>query len=397
MSRAERIFVLVLAMVQFTHIMDFMILMPLGPQLMRIFEINPQQFGFIVSVYTFAAGVSGFLGAFFLDKFDRKKALLVLYVGFAAGTLGCALAPSYPILLVARAVAGIFGGIMGALILSIVGDTIPMVRRGEAMGILMASFSVASVAGVPFGLYLASVFSWHAPFFFVAGIALLNMLMIWYRIPNMTGHINENIQSVPPVEVLARVGRDKNQVRALCFTSLLMLSQFILIPFVAQAMVANGGMREDQLPLMYLFGGGMTIFTSPLVGRIADRRGKKIVFTIASLLLIIPQILITNLWPMPVAIALLITTIFFVVGNARFIPSMALVTATVRPETRGSFMSVNTAVQSLSQAIASLIAGFIVQLGASGQLLNYNWAGYFAIVMSLLAIPVGRRLMAVEN
>lgn len=397
LSKSERVFLLLLALVQFTHILDFMILMPLGDLLMKIFKITPQQFSFIVAAYTFSAGISGFVSAFFIDRFDRKRALIFVYSGFIIGTFGCAIAPTYEFLLVARSVAGLFGGVMGALILSMVGDAIPNIRRGQAMGTVMASFSLASVVGVPFGLYLANLFSWHAPFILVGVIGLVNMILIGARIPNMNKHLVAVHERPNPKQVIAAVTNDPNQVRALVFTFLLMLSQFCLIPFISPYLVSNVGFTQEQLPLIYLCGGGLTIFTSPLVGKLADRLGKARIFTIGGILLMIPYFLITNLGHVGVPVALVITTLFFVLGNGRFIPAMAMVTATVRPESRGSFMSINSCVQSIGSSTAAFLSGMIVIRAASGELQRYNYVGYFAIAISILAIYIGRHLVPRET
>jgi predicted MFS family arabinose efflux permease len=167
LDKKEKILLFILASIQFTSIMDFMIMMPLGPQLMRIFQINPQEFGFLVSAYTFAAGFSSFIGVFWIDNFDRKKALMNMYLGFLLGTLACALSPTYTILVLSRILTGLFGGLLMALVFSIIGDVIEEKRRGTAMGYVSTSFSLASVLGVPFGLFIASFWNWHAPFFFL--------------------------------------------------------------------------------------------------------------------------------------------------------------------------------------------------------------------------------------
>ncbi len=393
-SRAEFLLLMMMAGVQFTHIMDFMIMMPLGPQLMRLFDITPKQFGFIVSSYTLTAGATGFFGAFFVDRFDRKKALLFSYVGFALGTLACALAPTFEFLLAARSLAGAFGGVLGALILSVIGDAIPGERRGRAMGVVMASFSVASIFGVPFGLFLANLSSWHAPFYFVGGAAAVNAILIFFYMPRMTQHMENGGSSRSPVELMKIIGSDVNQLKALLFTFLLMFSQFSIVPYLSPYMVSNVGFTEAQLPYIYFFGGGLTIFTSPLVGRLADRYGKALIFTVGSFLVLIPMLIITNLSATTLPIALLVTTGFFVFSNSRFVPSMAMVTSTVPSEIRGGFMSINSSVQSLASSLAALCSGYIVGKSVEGQLTNYNVVGYIAVTVSVTAVFIGRRLVS---
>jgi predicted MFS family arabinose efflux permease len=247
----ERLLLYVLAAAMFTHIMDFMIIMPLGPQLMRLFDITAQQFSLLVASYTITAGVSGFFAAFFIDRYDRKKSLILVYAGFAIGTLACALSPTFIVLLLTRSLTGAFGGVLGALILSIVSDAIPLERRAQGIGVVMASFGVASVFGVPFGLFLASKFSWHAPFLFLGGIAMIVTLLIIAWIPVMTKHLSGNGHA-SPIEVLRQIFGRPNARLGLTFTSVLMLGHFTIIPFVATYFVGNVGFSEDELTYIYL-------------------------------------------------------------------------------------------------------------------------------------------------
>nr|MBI1232496.1 MFS transporter [Cytophagales bacterium] len=392
----EKLLLWTLAAINFTHIVDFMILMPLGPQLMRIFEITPREFGLLVSSYTFSAGASSFLGAFFLDKYDRRSMLLWVFSGFLVGTLACALSPSYPILLIARIVSGLFGGLTSALVLAVIGDAIPDSRRGRAMGLVMAAFSVASVFGVPFGLFIASLSSWHAPFFFLALLALIILGLIYSYVPSMTSHLVAKENKPSPLQVIRRVTGNANQMRAISLTILMMLGQFMVIPFLSPFMVANVGFSEIQLTYIYMAGGFFTVFTSPWVGRLTDKYGKVRVFTIFMSLNVIPIGIITNLGVTPIGYALLVSTIFFVTSNGRMVPAAALITGTAKPENRGSFLSFNSSVQQLSSGVASFIGGMILVEGTEGRLLHFEWIGYWAIVLSLLCIPLIRKITVVD-
>ena len=391
----EGLLIFLLAAIQFTHMMDFVIMMPLGPQLMRVFNITPQEFGLLVSAYTFSAAVAGFLSALVIDRFDRKHALLGLYLGFALGTLACAMAPSFGLLLAARVVAGAFGGVLGALILAIIGDAIPEQRRGAATGQVMAAFSVASIAGIPVGLYLASVTSWHAPFYLLAGLSFVVLLVGTFFLPAMRGHLSSATRESPFL-VIGDILRRQNLRWAMALTVTLTMAGFFVVPFISPYMVANVGFEEAELSYIYLFGGLATVFTSQWAGRLADRHGKKRIFAGSAVLSLLPILAITNLPPVPHYVALIVTTFFFILFGARFVPAMALITSTVEPKLRGSFMSINSSVQQLSAGLASFGAGLIVQESASGRLLHFSWVGLVACAITLAAVWVVPHLKQVS-
>lgn len=392
----EKFLLWTLALINFIHIVDFMILMPLGPQLMRIFEISPREFGLLVSSYTFSAGISSFFGAFFLDRFDRKKILLWVYMGFTLATLACALSPSYSILLFARVLSGLFGGLTSALILAIIGDVIPDQRRGRAMGLVMAAFSVASVLGVPLGLFLASLSNWHTPFFILTGTSLLSLVMVFKFIPSIRDHLDQGYLRPNPMLVISRVIGNSNQMRAISLSVMMMFGQFMIIPFLSPYTVSNIGFTEMQLTYIYMAGGAFTIFTSPWVGKLSDKYGKLKIFTIFMALNVVPIAIITHLGVTPIFFVLMVSTLFFVTSNGRFVPAAALITGTAKPENRGSFLSFNSAVQQMATGLASLIAGVIIGENAAGELTNFNLVGYLAIFFSLLCIPLARRIKVVS-
>ena len=393
----ERLLLLILAAGMFTHIMDFMIIMPLGPQLMRLFDISPRAFSLLVASYTITAGVSGFFAAFFIDRYDRKKSLVLIYAGFALGTLACAIAPTYGFLLLARSLTGAFGGVLGALILSIVSDAIPLERRAQGIGVVMASFGVASVFGVPFGLFLASKFSWHAPFLFLGGLAIIITFLIIALIPSLTKHLNSNGHH-SPMEVLRQIFGRRNARLGLTFTSVLMLGHFTIIPFLATYLVGNVGFSEGELTYIYLVGGVCTLLFSPWVGRMADKHGRLKIFTIFGSLVIIPILIITNLTPVPLAVALSISAMFFIFSNGRMVPSTTMETAIIKPEVRGSYMSIRSSVQQLTSGLASFIAGLIITEQPSifdakaKALVNYNYVGMIAVFFSVVSLYVARKL-----
>ena len=393
MEMKERLILLLLTLLNFTHIMDFMILMPLGNYLMPYFDITSQQFSWLVAAYTFSAGISGFLAAFFVDRFDRKRVLLFAYAGFLIGTLCCAVAPAFEVLLVARVVAGMFGGLIGAQVLSIVADLVPYERRGAAMGMIMAAFSAASVFGVPFGLYIANLFNWHAPFFFVVILGTFLVPFLIKFLPKMDKHVHEgSVNKIGPVRLVTDVFRNSSQLYALGLTASMMMGHFMIIPFINPFMEFNMGFSKTQTPLIYMVGGMLTIFTSPMIGRIADRLGKYNVFVVLILASIPLIALITNLPHIPFYLVLCITGAWFVVSAGRFIPAQAMISNVVPPERRGSFMSFNSSVQQLFVGFASVLAGLIVVKLPDNTLAKYEVTGYVSIGMIMVAVFVATML-----
>lgn len=396
MNSRERIILLLLTVLNFTHIMDFMIMMPLGNYLMPYFDISSQQFSMLVASYTFSAGISGFLAAFFVDRFDRKRVLMFAYAGFLIGTLFCALSPAYWILLVSRIVAGMFGGLIAAQVLSIVADIFPYERRAAAMGMIMAAFSAASVFGVPFGLYIANLYNWHAPFFFVVVLGVLLVPFLIKYLPKMDTHIlpfTEDRPRVRPLELIGDVFRSGDQVLALSLTAFLMMGHFMIIPFINPFMEFNMGFSKTQTPIIYMVGGALTMITSPLIGRLADRVGKYKMFVTFAILGMPLVALITALpAAIPFYFVLVITGIWFVVSTGRMIPTQAMVSNVVPIERRGSFMSFNSSVQQVFVGLASVLAGLIVVKMPDNRIENYEITGYLSIALIMFSIFIATLL-----
>lgn len=392
----ERLLLFVLAAIQFTAIVDFLIILPLGPQYMRVFKINPGQFGLIVSTYAISAGISGVLTGFVLDRFDRKRALLALYFGFAIGTLFCALAPTYHLLVAARMVAGAFGGVAGALILAIIGDVVPEERRGAAMGLVMSSFSVASICGVPLGLILANSLNWHLPFFILAALSFLILIASARVLPPLRGHLLHSHQQHPVARMLAVLSHADHQM-AFLFMALLSVTGFIIFPNIANYMVWNVGLTERQLPWIYLAGGLATVFSMNWIGRWSDRSGKLRVFTLMSLTATVPILLVTNLPRVSLVAAVGTSTLLMVCMSGRMVPAMALMTASIEAQYRGGFMSINSSVQQFSCGIAAYVSGQVLTQNASGELAHFPVLGYGSIVCAFICIYLARFLKMPEN
>ncbi|MFT7120815.1 MAG: putative MFS family arabinose efflux permease [Neolewinella sp.] len=410
----EKRLLLILAAIQFCHIIDFMIIMPLGKTIMALFSISPQQFAWLVSAYAGAALVGNLISAAFIDRFDRRTALLFLFVGFTVGTLACAFAPSYEWLLFLRASTGLFGGTLSALVLAIVGDVIPLERRASAMGWVMTAFSVASVVGVPSGIWIASEYSWNSPFIVTAAISTIFVVMGYFSIPSLKGHLagtqvqggdkragKPALLSEPKtglravVDPFVRILSDSNQRAALAFSFALMLGHFTVIPFIAPYMQINIGFGDKQVSLIYLVGGLLTVVLLPFFGKMADRYGRMRIFTGASVFALVSIYILTNLDTDSIVIGLLATSSFFVVASGRNVPATTMITSVVRPENRGGFMNIRQSVNELALFLSTLVAGFIVTEDAGGKLIGYEYLGYFTIFMSVVAVYAASRLRAV--
>jgi predicted MFS family arabinose efflux permease len=379
----EKRLVMLLAGIQFCHIVDFMVMMPLGPQLMRLLAISPAQFGFLVAAYTLSAGLAGFASAFIIDRFDRRRMLLMVFAGFTFATLACGFALDFHTLLLARLLAGLFGGVLGANILAFLGDCIPEERRGAATGKVMAAFSFAAVAGVPLGIFLATHFSWRMPFLFIAGVAALLWLVSLRILLSLPA------RDTGPVDVggtLRAVFSVSNHWWAFALIAALMLAGFSVIPFISPYMVRNVGLQESQLSFIYFFGGLATLFTAPLIGRLSDKLGKPHTLRLLGAISLLPILALTQMPVLALPLVLVVTTCFMVFISGRLIPAIAMVTAASSPALRGRFLSMNAALQQLAASAAAFLPTLILAQDKQGHLLNYDLVGYGAMAMTLAAM-----------
>lgn len=388
--KQERQLILLLAAINFTHIMDFMVIMPLGPQLMELFNISAVQFGVLVSSYTAAAAISSLSVAFVLDRFDRRTMLIWGYGLFLIATLACALATSFEMLLIARIAAGTFGGLLGVIVQTIIGDVVPFERRGDAMGKLMAAFSVATVAGVPTGLIAATYFGWHAPFWMLVIIGALVFAYAWINVPRLNTHISTDKQAV--FATFARILSKPVYGLAYCFTAAMMFTGFVVIPFITIYVQGNLQVPAEQVPWIYFVGGVATLISSPIIGKVADKIGKSRTYITLALLSTIPLVVLTHLPMLPLWMVLVVTSVFFVMVSGRMIPAMAVITQVPSSAERGAFMSLNNSVQSAAMALGSVVGGWLAN-GGDGNLVSFGLNGWVAAVSSVVSIMLFMLLM----
>ncbi len=392
---SERMLLLLLAAVQFAHIMDFMIMMPMGPQLMRELVIGPAEFASLVSGYTWSAGLVGLVATAFVDRFDRRPLLLVMFGGFVAGTLACALSRSFEALLFSRIISGGFGGVSGALVMTIVADVVPPARRAAGIGIVMTAFSVASALGVPAGLFLAQRYEWETPFFLIAAVGAVMWVIVLRGVPSLRGHLAAG----PPVNrwhAMLALASNRNVQWALLFMSAMVGAHFTVIPFMSPYLVANVGLEEKQLFLVYLTGGILTIFSGPMVGRWADRLGRRKVYTVVTLVASAVLLVLTHAPRLTLGPALVLAGFFFVFASGRFVPGQAITSLAVAAPQRGAFMSLSACVRDLVSGVVTSLGGLIVNHPSpTGPLQGYHWLGWIAAGCGLVSLWLARRVKEV--
>lgn len=376
---------LLLAFLQFTIILDFMVLSPLGAMLLDDLRISTSQFGLVVSAYAFSAGAAGLLTAGFADRFDRRKLLLFFYSGFLVGTLLCGVAPNYPMLLGARTITGLFGGVIGSISMAIVADLFALETRGRVMGVIQTAFAASQVLGIPIGLWLATRWGWHAPFLLIAAVGIAVGVVIAVYLRPVDKHLKEQTGH-DPVAHLLRTVTTADYLRGFAATVFLATGGYMLMPFGSAFAVNNLGLRLDQLPTLYMLTGVFAIFAGPILGRVSDRIGKYRVFLIATLagmalVAVYTRLGLTPFWE----VAVLNVVLFFCVSG-RMISASALNSGVPLPADRGAYMSISSSMQQLSGGVASAVAGLIVVQTESGKIEHYETLGYVVVCAMLATI-----------
>jgi predicted MFS family arabinose efflux permease len=393
-SGYQKFVIFILAITQFTVILDFMVMSPLGDMLMKSLSLKPQAFGFAVSAYAFSAGISGLLTAGFSDKFDRKKLLTFFYTGFIAGTVFCGMAHTYPVLLAARIITGLFGGVIGSISMAIITDLFSLQQRGRVMGFVQMGFGGSQVLGVPIGLYLANAWGWEAPFWMVAGLSILIALLIAFRLQPVTKHLSmQNDKSA--FKHLWHTLAKGNYRTGFAATALLSIGGFMMMPFGSSFAINNLGLTNQQLPMLFMVSGVSSLIIMPLIGKLSDQIDKFKIFAVATIWMAIMCVVYTNLGITPLIIVMALNILMMMGIMSRMIPSSALTSAIPEMSDRGAYMSVNSSLQQIAGGIAAAVAGLIVtQKGKGTPLEHYNVVGYTIVGIAVLSIFM---MMRVNN
>jgi predicted MFS family arabinose efflux permease len=378
--------IILLALTQFTVILDFMVMSPLGDMLMKSMELTTSQFGFAVSAYAFSAGISGLLTAGFADRFDRKKLLLFFYIGFIAGTLFCSLATTYPMLVAARILTGLFGGVIGSISLAIVADLFPLEQRGRAMGFMQMGFGASQVLGIPISLYIANHWGWQSPFLMIVVLATIIWLTVVFKLQPITKHLEIKSEK-NAITHLWHTIRLRDYRIGFLSTALLSLGGFMMMPWGSAFAVNNLGVSYAQLPILFMVGGVASLIIMPLVGKLSDKFDKFKIFTIAAIWMMIIVVIYTNLVPVHFAIIIIMNILMMIGIMSRMVPAMALTSALPQMQDRGAFMSINSSLQQIAGGFAAAIGGMIVvQKTKTSPLQHYDTLGYVIVVIIIVNI-----------
>ncbi|WP_118974287.1 MFS transporter [Taibaiella koreensis] len=382
----QKFVIFILAITQFTVVLDFMVMSPLGDFMMKSLHISPSQFGTAVSSYAFSAGLSGLLTAGFADRFDRKKMLLFFYIGFATGTFFCAIAPTYPMLVTARIITGLFGGVISSVTMAIVADLFSIEQRGKVMGYIQMSLSGSQVLGIPIGLFIANKFSWQIPFLWIAIATGLIIVLLVFKLKPITEHLKTRTGASASSHLWHTISQRRYQLGFLN-TALLSIGGFMLMPFASAFAINNLEISARQLPFMFMITGVFSLVTMPLVGRLADKISKFRLFAGASIFAILVTDVYTHYTVTPFWLVVATNVLMMGAITMRMIPSQALISAVPAQQDRGAFMSINSCLQQVAGGFAAMLAGFvIVRKDSFSPLVHYDYLGYAVSFTMLITI-----------
>lgn len=394
-ERNEYQIVFLIAFIGFLASTDSMLLMPLSNIIMKTYDVSAQVSTWVISTYSVFAGISGFLSASIMDRFDRKHLLIGTFIGFTVGTLLCGFANNFGLFVLYRGITGIFGGIVGGVGVAIVSDLIPFKRRATAMSIISLSFAVSAIIGVPIGIHFASEYNLALPFRILAAVSAFTLIPIVFWLPKIDKHLSSNTFK-NPIKTIQDTARDSNQVIALLLAILIVFSHFVVLQFIVPYMENNVGFSAKLVPIMYFIGGICAIATAPFIGKISDRRGNFPSFVVLMSLSFIPILLSTHISVVSMPLALFICSTFFILAAGRMIPAYTIMSGATTPEKRGGFMSMRSACMEIGTALASIVSGFVVKIGKDGIVHHFNYVGYISVVVGLVCILLASRIKIVS-
>ncbi len=380
----QKIIILLLAILQFTIVLDFMILAPLGDILMKSMNMSTKQFGTVVSAYAISACISGIFAAGFADKFDRKKLLLFFYAGFILGTYFCAISYNYETLFIARIITGLFGGVIGSISMAIITDIFSIHQRGKVMGFVQMAFGGSQILGIPIGLVLANYWSWHATFYMVLILAILLGIALVIKLNPLTEHL-KLINNKNALQHLLQTIKKKDYRIGFLATALLSMGGFLIMPFSTAFIVNNIHIAQSQVAIIFFFTGIFSIIIMPIVGKLSDKYDKLLIFGIGTIIAIVMVLIYTHLSPVPIWLVIIVNIVLFIGIMSRMVPATALNSEVPDAYDRGAYMSINSSLQQFAGGIAALFSGLVVvQKSKNSPIENFDILGYVMVVLMLL-------------
>ena len=380
----QKIIIFLLAILQFTIVLDFMILAPLGDILMKSMNMSTKQFGTVVSAYAISACISGIFAAGFADKFDRKKLLLFFYAGFILGTYFCAISYNYETLFIARIITGLFGGVIGSISMAIITDIFSINQRGKVMGFVQMAFGGSQILGIPIGLVLANYWSWHATFYMVLILAFILGIALVIKLKPLTEHL-KLINNKNALQHLLQTIKKKDYRIGFLATALLSMGGFMIMPFSTAFIVNNIHIAQSQVAIIFFFTGIFSIIIMPIVGKLSDKYDKLMIFGIGTIIAIVMVVIYTHLSPVPIWLVIIVNIVLFIGIMSRMVPATALNSAVPDAYDRGAYMSINSSLQQFAGGIAALFSGLVVvQKSKNSPIENFDVLGYVMVVLMLL-------------
>lgn len=374
--KQETILVWIAALVQFVNIVDFMMVMPLGPDITKSLPITNDDIGIICGCYTLAVGVSGIVFAKFIDRFDRKLIAVISVLGLSVATLSATFSWDLYSLIFARVLAGVFGGVATAISLTIVCDAVPAERRGKAMAIVMGSFSVSSIAAIPFGLELAARGSWKTPFYAISILGFIVLLFILRFTPSM----KEHLLAPRPASSLLRLLFNRTYIWAFFMMMTAMVSSYAIIPNISAYFQLNLGYPRSSLGFLYFVGGVISLILIQIGGRASDKIGSLPTNIIGTIVLVI--FLYDGFMHPAQSPLLLVFVMFMGMVCLRNVSATTEASKLPKPYERAAFMSLFSSLQHIGNGIGALLASAILATGTGGELINMKWVGLLSIIMA---------------